>query len=294
MDPTIPWSAIEQAITEHTNRRFSIQSSAPVGGGCINSAHRLDGSDISYFVKLNRADRSAMFEVEALALGELEASGTVRVPRPVCFGTAQQCAYLVLQWIPVRPSDAASDRLLGHQLAELHRTEQAHFGWPQNNFIGSTEQINTRSGDWIEFWKAQRLGYQLELAARQGYRGRLQQDGDRLCAALHHFFSGYSPTASLLHGDLWSGNHATDESGQPLIFDPACYYGDRETDLAFSEFFGGFSSGFYQGYQDEWPLADGYEQRKILYNLYHVLNHANLFGGGYAGSAQQMIRQLLA
>jgi fructosamine-3-kinase len=143
----------------------------------------------------------------------------------------------------------------------------------------------------MPFWRDQRLGYQLKLAARSGRD--LLKKGERILADLGAFFQNYRPVPSLLHGDLWGGNVSAVER-QPVIFDPAVYYGDREADLAMTELFGGFSEQFYQAYRDTWPLDDGYPVRKTLYNLYHVLNHFNLFGGGYGSQAERMIDSLLS
>lgn len=167
------------------------------------------------------------------------------------------------------------------------------FGFAQENFIGTTAQPNGWKDSWIDFWREQRLGYQLELAQHNGYGGELQKQGELLMEKLPEFFADFQPVPSLLHGDLWGGNHAFLTDGTPVIFDPAPYYGDREADLAMTELFGGFDSEFYSAYRAAWPLHAGYGKRKILYNLYHILNHANLFGGGYASQAEGMMRRLL-
>jgi len=190
-------------------------------------------------------------------------------------------------------SARGDDALLGEQLATLHRRTGKAFGFTQDNFIGSSPQRNTWNNDWISFWREERLGFQLELAAENGYGGKLQSLGEDLLEALPAFFEGYAPAPSLLHGDLWSGNHAFLADGTPTIFDPAVYYGDRECDLAMTELFGGYTANFYAAYRAAWPLHEGYGLRRDLYNLYHILNHANLFGGGYANQAEQMMRTLL-
>ena len=183
---------------------------------------------------------------------------------------------------------------LGRGLAFMHRFHAAHFGWHRDNTIGATPQINTPAADWIGFWRKQRLGFQLALARENGYRGRLLAQGERLLGQLPVFFSGHEPRPSLLHGDLWSGNAAFMRDGTPVMFDPAVYYGDREADIAMTELFGGFSADFYRAYDEAYPREPGYATRKQLYNLYHVLNHLNLFGGGYHAQAERMIEQLLS
>lgn len=184
--------------------------------------------------------------------------------------------------------------VLGHQLAALHRQPRPYFGWHRDNAIGSTPQLNGRHDDWIEFWRERRLGFQLDLAGRNGHCGSLQRQGEQLRARLAGLFEGYRPTPALLHGDLWSGNAASIADGQPVIFDPAVYYGDREADLAMTELFGGFPERFYAAYREALPLEAGYASRRTLYNLYHALNHLNLFGSGYRAQAEGMIAQLLA
>ena len=167
-------------------------------------------------------------------------------------------------------------------------------GWRRANTIGATPQINCRSGDWVGFWREHRLGYQLRLAEANGHRGSLQENGARLLSKIPTFFSGYRPLPALLHGDLWSGNVGFDDAGKPVVFDPAVYYGDHEADVAMTELFGGFSGDFYAAYREVFPLDASYAVRKHLYNLYHVLNHLNLFGGGYLGQAERLISELLA
>lgn len=283
---------LQQAIREATGEQFRFSGSRSAGGGCINSAYRLDGEGKAYFVKLNRRDLLPMFEAEAEGLREIAATRTIRTPAPVCYGVAGDQSYLVMECLELRPGRSPSDRLLGQRLAAMHRIRQPHFGWSRDNTIGSTPQPNRRDDDWTRFWGQQRLAYQLRLAADRGYS--LRRGGDRLLEELPALLAGHRPQPSLLHGDLWGGNHACDETGQPVIFDPACYYGDREADLAMTELFGGFGGDFYAAYREAFPLDEGYEVRKTLYNLYHILNHLNLFGGGYLRQAETMIGRLLA
>lgn len=290
-------AAVAAAIGAATGEPFAAAELNAVGGGDINQAFAVKSGTRRYFVKANRASRLPMLEAEADALAALAATRSVRVPQPLCTGTADGQAFLVLEHLVLRGSGDAA--LLGVQLARLHRaplmqTGQPQFGWAHDNWIGSTPQPNGWQHDWIAFWRDRRLGFQLRLAAQNGFGGALQRDGEALLARLDGLFDGYAPAPSLLHGDLWGGNHGYLADGTPAIFDPAVYVGDRECDLAMSELFGGFAPGFYAAYREAWPLDPGYAVRKTLYNLYHVLNHANLFGGGYAAQAQRMIAQLLA
>ncbi|MDD1626394.1 MAG: fructosamine kinase family protein [Methylococcaceae bacterium] len=288
------WQAISEQIESVTGQPFKVVSAHALSGGDINSAFRLQGEDRLYFIKLNRADLVAMFEAEFAGLQELEKTQSVRVPGPVVCGKTGEHSFLVLENIELGCSNKVSDRLLGQQLALMHQQQQPYFGWHRDNTIGSTLQINNQNNDWLTFWREQRLGFQLKLAGNNGYGGSLQANGERLCSDMAMLFNDYMPQPSLLHGDLWSGNAAVDKLGSPVIFDPACYYGDREADLAMTELFGGFSRDFYTAYQSVWPLDDGYDVRKTLYNLYHILNHLHLFGGGYLRQAESMMAMLLS
>lgn len=265
-----------------------------VGGGDINSAYKLQAQGVTWFVKLNRAELAEMFAAEAKGLQELAQLGQVKVPAVVAFGCFQRHAYLVLEYLELSALRGRSAALFGEQLARQHSRPQAWFGWWRDNTIGSTPQHNARHDDWVAFWREQRLGKQLLFAAANGHRGSLQSRGEKLLARVGEFFTAYRPHPALLHGDLWGGNAAADAQGRPVIYDPACYYGDREADIAMTELFGGFGNDFYAAYQAEYPLDAGYQTRKKLYNLYHILNHLNLFGGGYFAQSNAMIEQLLA
>jgi protein-ribulosamine 3-kinase len=281
-------------LEQTTGRPLPCAQIKAIGGGDINAAYRLRSRDIDWFIKLNSAQLSHMFAAEAQGLQELAAAGQVRVPNVVAWGEHDSQAYLVLDFIELRSMAAGSAGEFGRQLANLHRLAQPYFGWHSDNTIGSTPQHNARHGDWVEFWQSRRLAKQLQFAAENGFHGSLQSRGHKLLEQLPAFFSSYRPQPSLLHGDLWGGNAAADNQGNPVMFDPACYYGDRETDIAMTELFGGFGADFYRAYQAEFPLDAGYKTRKTLYNLYHILNHLNLFGGGYLGQAGGMIDRLLA
>jgi protein-ribulosamine 3-kinase len=283
-----------QQLAEHTGTSLKNYRLNPLGGGDINSAYHLQTDSISWFIKLNQPHTLPMFTAEAAGLHELAQTHTVRVPQVIDSGKTGEYAYLVLEYIPLKAKSSSSERLFAQQLAQLHKQKQPFFGWHIDNTIGSTAQYNRQAQDWLSFWQQQRLGMQLKFAAENGYSGLLQSSGEKLCADLGKFFSSYQPVPSLLHGDLWSGNVAADMNNQPVMYDPACYYGDREADLAMTELFGGFGRDFYAVYQESYPLDSGYNTRKELYNLYHILNHLNLFGSGYLHRAEAMIAQLLA
>lgn len=288
------WKTIGEHISSVTGTPFNVDHHSPAGGGCINAAHVIEGKGQRFFVKTNEERLLDMFEAEAAGLQAILQTRAIKVPAPVCCGTAESQSFIVLEYLELGGSSGTSAETLGCELALMHRATQRNFGWQRNNTIGSTPQINTPCDNWIGFWREHRLGFQLALAAQNGFRGSLQKKGMQLLEYFTSLFDGHTPQPSLLHGDLWSGNYATARDGQPVIFDPAVYYGDRETDLAMTELFGGFPARFYDAYREAWPLDPGYQTRKTLYNLYHVLNHANLFGGSYAGQAEGMIERLLA
>ena len=260
----------------------------PVSGGDISAAWRIDSAAGSVFLKTGLASSYEMFAAEAEGLSELARANAVRVPAVIAFGEHRGSAFIALEWLRFESTGRASERLLGEQLAALHRTTEPRYGWHRDNTIGLTAQHNAWSDSWVDFFREHRLGYQLELAAGNGFTGALQAEGARLLKRLPVFYEHYTPVASLLHGDLWGGNWASCD-GQPVIFDPAVYYGDRETDLAMTRLFGGFGKAFYEAYESSWPLQPGHRQRRDLYQLYHVLNHLNLFGSGYLGRAMALI-----
>lgn len=280
------------AIGRASGTPFTVRDARAMRGGDISAAFTLADGVRTFFVKTQAVTRIEMFEAEATGLTELAAANAVRVPQVIGHGVAAGQAYLVLEHLPLQSHGDAAQ--LGRQLAQQHRVSAAQFGGPRDNWIGATPQPNAWMDDWAEFWRARRLGFQLKLAAQNGHGGALQRDGEALMARLDGFFTGYRPRPALLHGDLWGGNHGFLADGSPVIFDPAVYFGDRECDLAMSELFGGFAPRFYAAYREAWPLDAGYTVRRALYNLYHILNHANLFGGGYAAQAQRMLAQLLA
>ena len=294
MIPDILFQTIAERIQSVTGKPFKLLKTVTVGGGCINSTYRLEGKAGQYFVKLNHKDCLPMFEAESLGLEAIAVTDTVRVPKPVCCGLVEDQSFLAMEFIQLRSTNSVCDRLLGQKLAAMHDARQAFFGWHWDNTIGSTPQINTRHDNWIEFFAKHRLGFQLSLAKSQGYAGKLQREGERLIECLPDFFVSYRPKPSLLHGDLWGGNYAGDDTSQPVIFDPACYFGDREADIAMTELFGGFGREFLAAYDHAYPLDIGYKYRKSLYNLYHIINHINLFGSGYLAQAENVIARLIA
>lgn len=286
------WSEITEHISRSTGQKFSSSDDfqhQSVGGGSINQAYLIGNKRRQYFVKTNAASKVAMFEAEAIALTQMYATQTIRVPQPICWGVASTSAYIVMEWLELGSS--VNWELMAQNLAALHRiTSQTGFGWQQQNTIGSTPQINTWKQNWVEFLIQYRLGYQLQLARRRGFSPSVPEQ--ELFDAIPRFFHNYQPQPSMVHGDLWGGNAAFTRDREPVIFDPALYFGDREVDLAMTELFGGFPTQFYQAYDHAFPLDTGYKQRKTIYNLYHILNHFNLFGGSYGQQANRAIEQI--
>ena len=289
-----PWAEIAAQISTSTGLPFVVEEVSSIGGGCINQAQRIEGNGRQFFVKLNDAASLPMFEAEAAGLQEIRDSHTLHVPEPVCWGKSNSRAWLVLEYLEMGKASTRGAEAFGAGLAAMHRCTSEKFGWKRDNTIGATPQINTYTSRWVQFWREHRLGHQLQLARVNGHTGKLQVLGEKLLAKLDFFFPGTDPATSLLHGDLWSGNYSFDSEEQAVLFDPAVYYGDRETDIAMTELFGGFPTAFYAAYRESYPLDPGYDVRKNLYNLYHILNHLNLFGGGYRSQAEQMIGRLLA
>ncbi|MDA8390945.1 MAG: fructosamine kinase family protein [Gammaproteobacteria bacterium] len=285
------WPDVAEQISAATGKPFAARA-VRTRGSALNATAVVEDGERMYFVKHNTADRIGMLRAEAAGLDELAGTHTLLVVRPICCGISGTQAFLVLEHADLADRNDTIDADLGRGLAALHAQHRDHFGWRQDNTIGTTPQSNQPTDDWPAFWAGQRLAPQLAIAADQGYTGRVQDQGAALLARVRAFFPGHGPAPSLVHGDLWSGNAAAC-GGRAIVYDPAVYYGDRETDLAMTELFGGFSPAFYAAYAACYPLDPGYQVRKTLYNLYHVLNHLNLFGGGYLGQAERMMARLL-
>jgi protein-ribulosamine 3-kinase len=285
---------IAEALTRAIGAPVHEASRRAVTGGSISGCWRFETGRGPIFVKSGTASAAQPFASEAAGLAVLAHAQAVRVPKVLAAGSWTQGAFIALEWIDLRAATKASEALLGEQLAWQHRATQARFGWERDNTIGATPQPNAWSPDWITFLRERRLLHQLDLATRHGAHVHAIERGRLLCELMDAFFASYRPVPSLLHGDLWGGNWGTDEDGLPVIFDPAVYYGDREADIAMTRLFGGFGHAFYTAYQSTWPLDPAAGTRCTLYNLYHVLNHYNLFGGGYLAQAESMIEKLLA
>ena len=271
-----------------------IKSTVTVSGGCIANSCKLKlSSGREFFLKQSRGDSSSSFASEARGLEELRQSGVVLVPEVVDKGSD----FLLLEWIEVgKNSSDSSMEELGRQLAELHSFRGDKFGFVEDNYLGDSPQSNLTStagkDNWAIFFAGNRLHFQAELAKKKGYatpeiRGLL----DVLIEKIPDLLSGTEEKPSLLHGDLWRGNYLIDVDGWPWLIDPAVYYGHREADLAMTSLFGGFTKTFYSAYESAFPLVPGYSEREPLYQLYHLMNHLNLFGTGYYGQVLSILKR---
>lgn len=276
---------VEHIHAQHQGLEIKIENS--IGGGCINQAFRVSSNLGDLFLKVNRSDLVFMFEAEYYGLLEMRDSKSIFAPEPLVYGKSETHAYLLMRYEPM--NGLANWKAMGEQLAQMHRYSSDSFGWNRNNSIGTTQQLNNRSHRWVHFFREFRLGFQVDLARKNGLG---LSHADELLSKLDSFFDD-EPVPSLLHGDLWSGNVGFTMNGEPAFFDPATHYGDRECDLAMTEMFGGFSEEFYRAYEKFWPLEKGYQRRKGLYQLYHVLNHYNLFRGGYGSQSETLINKLI-
>ncbi len=265
----------------------------PSAGGCIHDSNVWEYEDGErFFVKYaSTANGKSMLEAEIVALQLIVHAKKIKCPQPLFTEVIHSSGcVLVMEYLDLHRLDHDSGALLGHQLADLHRVKKTKFGLDQNNFIGATPQKNTHESEWVDFFWKHRIRYQLELASKNGYSF---PDIQRLKRGIREALKTREVEPSLLHGDLWGGNAAALGDGTPVIFDPATYFGDPETDLAFTEVFGGFPRSFYAAYAENIELNSGYHHRKSIYNLYHYLNHLNLFGSGYLSSCDKIIQSLL-
>lgn len=298
-------AALAALLAEQLNTELSAVQ--PVGGGDISQAARVEAGGRAYLVKWHGRPPQPqpgwleMFEAEAAGLALLASAQAVRVPGVVAHGAAQPGvvpAFIVMEWIEQRSRHAAqldqrfAGEVLGQQLADLHRSSAPSYGLDHGNYCGATPQDNRWLPSWIEFYGVRRLGFQMELAGRQGLmpterRRRLE----RLIGRLDRWIDEGACQPSLLHGDLWGGNWLVDAAGQPVLIDPAVYCGDREAELAMCRLFSGFPADFFAAYDAAWPPAPGRDERIPLYQLYHLLNHLNLFGEGYGGQVDSILRR---
>ena len=287
--------ALETVIARATGDGSSIRREARLGGGCISRAACLELADgRRFFFKSNADPLPGLFEREAEGLVALAGSGALRVPKVIGTGGGDGSSdpFIVMEMIESGRRSSDFSEQFGRRLAELHRASTADlYGFAADNYIGATPQPNTWCEDWVAFWRNHRLGFQLKRAFDNGYRSALGSSGSKLMDRLDEWIGEPVEPPTLCHGDLWSGNYLVDENGQAVLIDPAAYYGRREADLAMTSMFGGFDGRFYSAYRETWPLEDGSEDRMQIYQLYHHLNHLNLFGAGYLGGCEAILRR---
>lgn len=283
------WSAISRLLSEQLGEA-EISQRTELPGGDVHPAWRIRYGEHDVFVKCNGRDMLNLFAWEADQLQLLARTKTVRVPAVYGVGSDREVSFLLLEYIPLQPLDAHSARLLGQQLAQLHQwSEQAQFGLDYDNNLTTSPQPNSWLKRWSIFFAEQRIGWQLQLAAEKGVQ---YGDIELITRCAQSVLASHHPQPSLLHGDLWPANCGGSNSG-PWIFDPACYWGDRECDLAMLSWYADLPAEIYQGYESVWPLPHDYRQRQPVYQLYYLLNRANVFGGHWFGEAQQAVGALL-
>ena len=287
--------ALQRLVASALGTSQQIASTRSCSGGCIHQAEIVtltDGREL--FVKSSCGDGDP-FVKEAEGLAAIAKTQTIRTPEVITIGPLDDNEFcLVLEAISSASPPKNFWHDFGQQLAELHRSgRSSQFGWSSDNYLGSTAQPNQPCSDWCQFWAEQRLGFQIGLAQHAGLAtSELQRQVDRVIERLDQLIGEPTDPPSLLHGDLWSGNYLVGSSGEPVLIDPAVYYGRREAELAMPLLFGGFPDAFYAGYHSSWPLADGWRQRTNVYKLYHLLNHLNLFGASFLDGCLQTARQL--
>lgn len=284
-----------ESVAEDLANRHGIfidpEHASAVAGGDIHSAFRTQCQFGPVFIKLAQDELAAALAAEADGLAALAEASVLRVPNLVAFGASADTTYLVLEWLDFESKSSIANRRLGEHLAALHRRSAEGFGWRCDNVIGRTPQLNPVITGWPEFFATARLEPQLRRAETSGAGARMIASVSAVIDRLHRLLD-HEPQPSLIHGDLWGGNWGVIDDDEPVVFDPAVHYADRECDLAMTHLFGGFDSGFYDAYGSTWALPEGWERRLPIYQLYHVLNHFNLFGGGYEQQAEGLAREV--
>lgn len=271
-----------------------VRGAVPVHGGSIHQAYRVHVGVRSYFVKTSERVPQQMFEREAQGLELLRATGLVRVPVVMSFSDDGPFPYLATEWIDTRPTSEVSAGRLGEALAAMHLLAAPRWGLDVDNYIGTLPQSNHEEETWAQFYAERRLRVMARFGRRsQRLPGDVCDAVDRLADELPGWLPEPEDGPSLLHGDLWGGNWLTTTGDEPVVIDPAVYYGAREVELAFTEMFGGFGPSFMSAYQRTYPLPEHYEELRSLYQLYPVLVHANLFGGSYVAEARAITQRYL-
>jgi len=283
------WHFISEQISECIHQDFICENIRDVTAGNSHKAYKISDGKQRFFVKINEKIHKFNFEAEAEGLKHFSSTSLFKVPKIICTGVVSDHSFLVLEHIAMTQGDEQSWYHLGQKLAVLHKTHtQKMYGWQEDNFIGLTPQSNLWQKKWGYFFAEQRIGFMLQLLSEKGH---ISVNIDDVVAVIKNLLKGHNPTASMLHGELWQGNTGFYKH-QPVLYDPALYFGDRETDLAMSELFSRFPESFYQGYDDVWPLDTDYQYRKPIYQLYHELNHALIHGGQYLDRIKFTLKNL--
>ncbi len=271
--------------------KITISSYNSLSGGCISNAYKLKTTgNRDFLLKINENHEGDMFFKEADGLIELKKANAIRVPEVIL----AEKDFILLEFINSSGRSKSFFKDFGFKFSEMHKYTSSTFGFFEDNYIGASPQPNIpgheEESNWVKFYFNKRILYQFKLAEKNGYAtGELRQGISKLENKIEKIFSGSKEPPSLLHGDLWSGNYMVDENGDACLIDPAVYYGHREADLGMTKLFGGFNSEFYNSYNENFPLPDGYDYRENIYKLYHVLNHLNIFGRGYYSQAVSLI-----
>lgn len=291
MLPSTLHTKLVSILSDITGRDVNIERSVPLSGGSINQAFRLETNSGNFFMKYNRASvYPAMFEQEARGLALLNAAREIRVPEVIVSGEDGTYSFLILEYLDPAAKTNSFWEDFGRKLATLHAHKGESFGLDHDNYIGSLNQYNEQYERWTDFFREQRLMVQMEMAAGSGLLPKhTRQAFETLFSRLNDIFPEEPP--SLIHGDLWSGNYMVDEKGEACIIDPAVYYGSREMDIGMSRLFGVFGSEFYEAYNETWPMEPGWRERIEICNLYPLMVHVNLFGGGYLGSVESILKR---
>lgn len=291
MLPVSLHGAVTSILSDKVGVICEISNARPLSGGSINNAFKLETDQGLFFMKYNHASiYPGMFDTEAKGLQLLFDAGEIRIPKVIASGEQDEYSFLILEYI-----DSASKRpdfweAFGRKLASLHQHSSQYFGLDHDNYIGSLPQSNNKHEKWVDFFREERLLVQMEMAAGTGLlSGSMRRSFELLFKRLDEIFPVEPP--SLIHGDLWSGNYMVDDKGEACIIDPAVYYGHREMDIGMSRLFGVFGSGFYESYNEDWPMAPGWRERIEICNLYPLMVHVNLFGAGYLGSVESILRR---
>jgi fructosamine-3-kinase len=290
---------IQSALDALLSEPIRVVDVCAVGGGCVSDAYRVavsgESGEHALFVKSNTPAFESNFQCEYEGFTELARIDAIRVPKHVVIGFAAGKSWLVSEWVETGPHRDDFFAKLGLQLARLHRDSRGHeIGWHQDNYLGGSKQINAPRGSWPDFFASQRIEYQLRLAVDQGNcDSTLRRDCSQIVRKMADLLDGRADESSLLHGDLWSGNYLCDNAGQPVVIDPAAYRGCREAEFGMLRLFGSCPASFYSAYQNAWPMPNGWERRVEIYELYHLLNHLNLFGTGYLPNCKSMAASVL-